>query len=127
MSIAPARYPNRFDSRSAQVWALYDAMPAGVRPAVLLGAFVGLRLAEAAALRPEDVDFMRGVVSPAIQWPAEPLKSQISRTPVPIPNELSLMLSAAVAARDGPTVITNEFGRPAGPWTIERAFRDVRV
>jgi hypothetical protein len=34
-----------------QVWALYDAMPPGVRPAVLLGAFVGLRLAEAAALR----------------------------------------------------------------------------
>jgi integrase len=109
-----------------QVWALHDATPAGVRPAVLLGAFVGLRLAVAAALRPEDVDFMRGIVSPAIQWPAEPLKSQISRPPVPIPNELSLVLSAAVAAGNGATVVTNEFGRPAGPWAIQRAFRDVR-
>ena len=39
---------------------------------------VGLRLAEAAALRPQDIYFMRGIVSPAIQWPAEPLKSEIS-------------------------------------------------
>jgi hypothetical protein len=58
-----------------------------------------LRLAEAAALRPQDIDFMRGIVSPAIQWPAEPLKSEISKTPIPIPDELSLMLSAAVAVR----------------------------
>lgn len=109
-----------------QVWALYDAMPTGLRPAVLLGAFVGLRLAEAAALRPDDVDFMRGVVSPAIQWPAEPLKSQISRTPVPIPRELSLLLSAALAAGDGRAIVTNEIGRPVAPWSIERAIRSVR-
>jgi site-specific recombinase XerC len=32
-----------------QVWALYDAVPLGVRPAILLGAHAGLRLAEAAA------------------------------------------------------------------------------
>src|SRR4051812_36027838 len=51
-------------------------MPVGLQPAVLLGAFVGLRLAEAAALRPEDVDFMRGIVTPSIHWPAEPLKSE---------------------------------------------------
>lgn len=101
-------------------------MPLGLRPAILLGAFVGLRLAEAAALRPEDVDFMRGIVSPAIQWPAEPLKSEISRTPVPIPNELALLLSAAVAAGDATTIVTNDLGRPAGPWIIERAVRDVR-
>jgi integrase len=110
-----------------QVWALYDAMPAGLRPAVLLGSFAGLRLAEAAALRREDVDFMRGVISPAIQWPAEPLKSEISKTPIPIPNELSLLLSAAVAAADGTTIVSNEIGRPAGPWAIERAFRSARA
>ena len=109
-----------------QVWALYDAMPPGLRPAVLLGSFAGLRLAEAAALRPDDVDFMRGVVSPAIQWPAEPLKSEISKTPIPIPNELSLLLSAAVAAGDGSTIVSNEIGRSAGPWAIERAFRNAR-
>jgi hypothetical protein len=39
--------------------------------------------AEACALRVSDVDFMRGVVSPAIQWPAEPLKSECSRTRCP--------------------------------------------
>lgn len=39
-----------------QAWALYDAVPAGVQPAVLQGAHAGLRLAEAAALRVEDVD-----------------------------------------------------------------------
>jgi integrase len=52
---------------TAQVWALHDAVPAGIRPAILLGAHAGLRLAEAAALRPADVDFMRGVITPTIQ------------------------------------------------------------
>jgi len=31
-----------------QVWTLYEAVPEGVRPAILLGAHAGLRLAEAA-------------------------------------------------------------------------------
>jgi integrase len=93
----------------------------------LLGAHAGLRLAEAAALRPEDVDFIRGVVSPAIQWPSEPLKSQTSKTPIPIPNELSLELSATFARGRGLTIVTAEDGRPiAGPWAIERAVRDAR-
>ena len=35
----------------------------GIRPAILLGAHANLRLAEAAALRTGDVDFMRGLVS----------------------------------------------------------------
>jgi integrase len=110
-----------------QVWALHDAIPAGLRPAILLGAFVGLRLAEAAALRTDDVDFMRGIVSPAIQWPAAPLKSEISKTPIPIPDELSLLLSAAVASWGAATIVANEIGRPAGPWAIERAVRDARA
>ena len=50
-----------------QVWALHDAMPEHLRPAVLLGAFAGLRLAEACGLRVADVDFMRGIVAPAVQ------------------------------------------------------------
>lgn len=52
-----------------QVWALHDAMPAHLRVAILLGAFVGLRVSEAAALRVEDVDYMRGVVKPQVQLP----------------------------------------------------------
>jgi integrase len=109
-----------------QVWGLYDAVPEGIRPAILLGAFVGLRLAEAAALTSEHVDFMRGTVTPAVQWPNDPLKSETSRTPVPIPGELALMLSAAVAAADSTALVTNELGRPAGPWVIERAVRAAR-
>jgi integrase len=112
---------------TGQVWALHDAVPAGVRPAILLGAHAGLRLAEAAALRPADVDFMRGVISPAVQWPAEPLKSDTSRLPIPIPHEMALALSVTVAAGDGETVVTDEVGRPvAGPWVIERAVRAAR-
>jgi integrase len=111
-----------------QVWALHNAVPAGIRPAILLGAHAGLRLAEAAALRPEDVDFIRGVVSPTIQWPNEPLKSDTSKTRIPIPNELSLELSAAVAQGRGLTIVTAEDGRPiAGPWAIERTVRDART
>ncbi len=111
---------------SAQVWALHDAMPEHLRPAVLLGAFVGLRTAETVALRVSDVDFMRGVVAPAIQYPAEPLKSETSRTPVPIPQELALELSAAVARWGGETVVTDEIGRPSSPWALERAIRTAR-
>lgn len=110
-----------------QVWAIYDALPCGIRPAVLLGAHAGLRIAEVAALRPEDVDFMRGIISPAIQWPADPLKSDTSKTPIPIPSELALELSAAVAAGQGLSIVTNELGRPVGPWAIERALRDARA
>lgn len=110
-----------------QVWQLHDAFPIGLQPAVLLGAFVGLRLAEAAALRPDDVDFMRGVVSPAIQWPADPLKSEMSRTPIPIPNDLALLLSAAVARGRGDAIVSDDAGRPAGPWAIQRALRRARL
>ena len=109
-----------------QVWALHDAMPEHLRPAVLLGAFVGLRIAEVSALRVSDVDFMRGVVSPAIQWPEDELKSETSRTPVPIPQELALELSAAVARFGGSSVVANEVGERVGPWAIERAVRVAR-
>lgn len=46
---------------TAQVWALHDAMPTRLRVAVLLGAFAGLRCAEACGLRVADVNFMRGI------------------------------------------------------------------
>lgn len=68
---------------TAQVWALHDAMPEPLRAAVLLGAFVGLRAAEACGLRVADVDYMRGLVTPAVQAPGEqPLKTDTSRTAV---------------------------------------------
>ena len=104
-----------------QVWALHDAFPEHLRPAVLLAAFAGLRLAECAGLRTNDVDFMRGVISPTVQFPEEELKTDYSRTPIPIPNELSLLLSTS-----GEYVVTSEVGGQSSPWQIERAMRSAR-
>jgi len=104
-----------------QVWALHDAMPDHLRSAVLLGAFAGLRVAEVAALRTSDVDWLRGVIHPAVQWPQESLKTECSRTAVPIPRELATMLSTSAA-----TVVADQLGRPVGPWQIERAMRSAR-
>ncbi len=109
-----------------QVWALHDAMPEHLRAAVLLGAFAGLRLAETCGLRVADVDFMRGVVHPVVQYPAEPLKSETSRTAVPIPAELAAMLSAQVARWRAETLLTDLYGHQLAPWTLERAVRAAR-
>jgi hypothetical protein len=50
------------------VWEMVDAMPEHLRPAVLLGAFAGLRVGEVCGLRLADVDFVRGVVYPKVQF-----------------------------------------------------------
>ena len=94
-----------------------------LRVAVLLGAFVGLRVSEAVALRIEDVDFTRGVVFPKVQWSRgqgwlAPLKTKGSSAPVPVPRELTLMLSASVQQFPGPTLVTNGRGKPVGPWIV---------
>ncbi|GAB3048773.1 site-specific integrase [Intrasporangium mesophilum] len=112
---------------TGQVWELHDALPEGVRPAVLLGAFAGLRTSEAVALRVDDVDFMRGIIAPVIQYPDVDLKSETSKTPIPIPHELALELSAAVARSGGSTIVTDEIGRPIGPWVLEREVRAART
>jgi integrase len=111
-----------------QVWALHDAMPARLRAAILAGAFARLRVAEACGLRvPEDIDFMRGVIFPRVQYPAQELKSEISRTPVPIPQRLALDLSAHVASWPGAWLLTSDRGGQLGPWALERAIRAARV
>lgn len=110
-----------------QMWALHDAMPEHLRIAVLLGAFAGLRLGEACGLRPGDVDFMRGVITPAVQWPAENLKTETSKTPVPIPREFAVELSAHWGRWEAPTILVDEIGRPLSPWAIERAIRAARA
>lgn len=111
---------------TAQVWALHDTVADHLRPAVLLGAFVGLRTAEVCGLRVGDVDFMRGIVRPTVQWPGQELKTEISRTPVPIPSELAVQLSAAVAQWGSEHMVTNGAGGPSSPWAIERAMRSAR-
>ncbi|HWG62082.1 MAG TPA: site-specific integrase [Streptosporangiaceae bacterium] len=109
-----------------QVWALHDAMPARLRAAILLGAFAGLRVAEACGLRVADVDFMRGIVHPRVQYPAEELKSETSRTAVPIPRALALELAASVERWPGATLLNDGRGAQLGPWMLERAIRDAR-
>jgi integrase len=109
---------------TAQVWALHDAMPMHLRPAVLLGAFAGLRTAEVCGLRVSDVDYMRGVVTPEVQYPLQPLKSDASRTPVPIPRSLAVELSKGADARTW--VVETFVGDQVGPWQIDRAIRETR-
>lgn len=123
----PQPKPRPYVATTEQVWALHDAMPEHLRSAVLLGAFAGLRVSEVSGLRLVDVDFMRGVISPAVQYPAEELKTEESKTPIPIPTDLALMLSAnAEAHHSAGTVVTSETGRQCPPWAIERALRHVR-
>jgi integrase len=110
-----------------QVWALHDAVPDHLQAAVLLGAFAGLRVAEVSGLRVADVDFIRGVVDPHEQWPGKPLKTDGSEQPIPIPQDLCLLLSASVAKYPSHMMVTNGPGTDrCGPWIIERAIRDVR-
>ncbi|MER7300303.1 site-specific integrase [Nocardioides sp. NPDC127514] len=115
-----------FVATTSQVWALYEQFPVGVRQAILLGAHAGLRLAEAAALRPSDVDFKQGLIKPAVQWPEDPLKSDMSQTPIPIPTQMVRELATAVKRARGRSIMTDEWGNPASPWTVERAMRAAR-
>jgi integrase len=110
-----------------QVWALYDAMPERMRAAILLGAFSGLRVAEACGHRTADTDFMRGVVHPRWQYPAEPLKTDYSKTPVPVGRELALQLSAHAAQWPGETLLTGLDDGQLSPWALERAVRAARA
>ena len=70
---------------------------------------------------------MRGVVSPAVQYPAEPLKSPTSETPIPIPASMAVQLSAQVASWPDETLLTNDFGGQLSPTSLEVAMRAART
>jgi integrase len=110
-----------------QVWALHDAMEERYRAAILLGAFAGLRIGEACGLRVADVDFMRGVIHPAVQYPAEPLKTDMARTPIPIPASLARQLSAHVARYRAGTLLSAPRGGRVDPRRLQRALERARV
>jgi len=110
-----------------QMWALYDVMTERLRAAVLLGALAGLRLAESCGLRVSDVDFMRGIITPRTQFPAEELKTEISRTPVPVGQSLALQLSAHVKKWPSETLLVGADGGQLSPWALERAVRTART
>lgn len=126
----PAGKQRPYVATEAQVWALYDAFPKRLRAAVLLGAFMGARDAEACGLRIGDLDLMRGIWQPTAQYPAEPLKTETSRTAVPFGNHLALELSAHIGLteglRRGDWFLCNEWGDQLAPWGLQRAMRAAR-
>jgi integrase len=117
-----------FVATTAQVWGLVDAVPENIRPAILLGAFVGLRTAEACGLRVRDVDFMRGIVHPTVQYPTEDLKTETSKTSVPIPESLALELAAHVKTlpESAEHLLLDQWQHQLTPWTLQRAVDKVR-
>lgn len=112
---------------TAQIWALHDAMPSGLQPAILLGAFAGLRIAEAVALRTSDVDFMRGTITPVRQYGGGALKTDGSAASISIPVDLAVMLNAMPAKFGGDHIVTTEYGRPISPSQLEHYVRVARV
>lgn len=112
---------------TAQLWQLHAAMPPYLQIAILLGALAGLRTAEACGLRPGDVDLVAGVIEPHVQYPAEPLKTEISQSAVPVPLSLTTELLAHMARWPGATVLADEAGGQVGPWKLERAIKGARA
>lgn len=108
-----------------QIWAIYDAMPGLYRNAVLLGAFAGLRIAEAVALRPQDVDREKRTITPHQQWPHQGLKTEHSQWPIPVPEGLITALFDSVADIRDPEVFTlTLIGRPAAPYQTRQHFTE---
>ncbi|HUB58126.1 MAG TPA: hypothetical protein VMB04_23535 [Mycobacterium sp.] len=59
------------------------------------------------------MDFIRGVVHPKQQWPGKPLKTDGSDQPIPIPQDLALLLSASVQKYPSEMMVTNGPGDAA--------------
>lgn len=62
----------------------------------------------------------------SVQYPADPLKTEMSRTPIPIPQELALQLNQNPTRWRSETIVTGEQGRSVAPYTIETQFRRAR-
>jgi integrase len=127
----PAGRQRVYVATTEQVWALYDAMPANLKVTILLGAFLGMRDSEACAARVGDLDLMRGVWNPAMQFPDVELKTACSTTPVAFPPALALEMSAWLAEsapyrKDLPWIVVNQWGDQLAPWTLQRAIRAAR-
>src|SRR5215469_1899155 len=103
-----------------QVWRLHDAFPDHLKVAILLGAFAGLRVGEACGLRPEDVDFAAEMIRPRVQYPAEPLKTEISQTAVPAPREVMDVIAEHMLQYPGERVLG------VSPYVIDYNMRRAR-
>jgi integrase len=110
----------------AQLWALYQAAEPKYRPVLLLGAFAGLRTAEACGLRVVDVDLDARTVTPTVQYPAEPLKTERSVAAVPIPDVFVGELKRLLNGRSDGWAAPDDEGVQLGPWKVERHMRRIR-
>lgn len=119
--------PRPYVATEAQLWKLYELAEEKYRPALLLGAFAGLRTAEACGLRTADVNFLRREIKPAVQYPAKLLKTEMSQETIPIPDALVTALSVQVAGHASETVLVDDEGGQMGPWQVEREMRRIRV
>ncbi|MGY3845283.1 site-specific integrase [Streptomyces hydrogenans] len=117
--------PRPYVATTEQVWQLYERFEERYRVAVLLGAFAGLRVGEVCGLRRGDVAFDAREIQPAVQYPADPLKTEMSRTAIPIPDEL-LALLPAPADGEPATVLAHDDGAQVSTWAIERQVRALR-
>jgi integrase len=121
---SPPAAPQRpYVATTAQVWALYDALPAGYKNLLLLGAFAGLRIGEIAALEVDDVDWDKGVITPEHQHDEEALKSEESGKPIPIPLELARMLREDAGEQ---MVVPGVFGRGVSAYQLNRVWIEAR-
>ncbi|MEV6651203.1 site-specific integrase [Streptomyces sp. NPDC051219] len=117
--------PRPYVATTEQVWQLYEAFDERYRLAVLLGAFAGLRVGEVCGLRRGDVAIEEREIRPAVQYPAEPLKTEMSREAIPIPDELVGLLPKPIEG-EPVTVFAHGSGDQVSTWAIERQIRAVR-
>ena len=110
-----------------QVWALYDAVAEHLRPAILLGAFVGLRTAEVVGLRVwrRRLHARRRAAGAAARRRAAE-ERDIPHAAARSRRSCRCELSAAVARWGGDHVVTDGAGRQTSTWAIERAIRSAR-
>jgi integrase len=114
----------------AQVKALYEASPEDFAPAILLGAFAGLRASEAAAITVADIDFVKCTVT--VSKAADDLGAHVatkttrSLRSVPFaPEALPLLGQACVGKPYDAAVATSSTGRALTTTTLSKTFGKV--
>lgn len=111
---------------TAQIWELHDAMPFTMRPAILLAAFAGLRLAEVVALQVQHVDFLKSVIHPQEQYPGVELKTEESKNPIPVSQDLLVELNRVPNEYGGSYFVLGAYGRPISDARLGDAFLEAR-